>query len=381
MVSTGSDTTATGPSAPSAPSGSSGSSGFDRQRSADFLEVLKGAYQSSMLVLMVDLGRRLGLFDALRAAGPSTSVELAARTGLSERHLREWLAAVAVGGVLAFDGADGRFELPAEHAVWLTGTAHTNLAPMAGLITGLAPRLEDVEESFRHGGGVPYERYRPHFTCSMDAVGRAKYDAMLVPVYLRLAPGIVERLEAGVDVVDVGCGTGHCLNLMAQAFPASRFLGVDFSGEALALARAEAAAMGLGNARFEEVDLSVPDALGVGRFDVVFAFDAIHDQSDPAGVLERVRHALRPGGVFLMLDIKASSHLAENLGDRTNLLLYGTSVMHCMQVSLAGGGPGLGTVWGTELATGMLAEAGFPDVTIHDLPGDPTNCLYVCPTG
>ncbi len=352
----------------------------DRQRSADFLEALKGAYQSSMLVLMIDLGRRLSLFDALRDAGPSTSHELAERTGLSERHLREWLAAVAVGGIVEFDGDTGRFAIPAEHAVWLTGKSHTNLAPMAGLIMGLAPRLEDVEESFRHGGGVPYERYRPHFTCSMDAVGRAKYDAMLVPVYLRLAPGLVERLEAGVDVVDVGCGTGHCLNLMAQAFPASRFVGVDFSAEALALARAEAASMGLGNATFEEVDLSVPDALGVARFDLVFAFDAIHDQSDPEGVLSRIRHALKPGGAFLMLDIKASSHLHENLGDRTNLILYGTSLMHCMQVSLAGGGPGLGTVWGTQLATSMLAEAGFPDVTVHDLPGDPTNCLYVCPT-
>lgn len=352
---------------------------FDRQRSADFLEQLKAAYQSSMLVMMIDLGRRLGLFDAISAAGSVTSTGLAAHTGLSERHLREWLGAVAVGGVVVHDASDASFRLPTEHATWLTGTGYTNLAPMAGLITGLAPRLDDVEASFRHGGGVPYEQYRPHFTCAMDSLGRAKYDAMLVRTYLPLADGLVERLRSGVDVVDVGCGTGHCLNLMAAAFPESRFVGVDFSVDAIGHARAEAEQMGLTNARFDVIDLGTPDALGIATFDVVFAFDAIHDQADPSGVLSRIRHGLRPGGMLAMLDIRASSELADNLADRTNLILYGTSVMHCMQVSLAGGGPGLGTVWGTQLATRMLNEAGFPDVTIHELPGDPTNCLYACP--
>ena len=133
--------------------------------------------------------------------------------------------------------------------------------------------------------------------------------------------------------------------------------------------------MGLTNVAFHEADAAqVPPG-----FDVVFAFDAIHDQADPVGVLQAIRHAVGDHGVFVMLDIKASSNLEENLADPTSLVLYGMSVMHCMQVSLAGGGPGLGTVWGTQLATSMLNDAGFPSVTIHDLEGDPTNCLYVCP--
>jgi SAM-dependent methyltransferase len=352
---------------------------MDRVRAGAFLDQLKASYQGAMLTMMVDLGRRLGLFEALARGGAATSHELAARTGLDERNVREWIGSVAVGGIVEWDGETGRATLPPEHAMWLTGASVTNIAPMSSLLTGLAPRLDDVESAFRSGTGVAYANYRPHFTCAMDMLGRAKYDAMLVSTYLSLDAGLAERLRSGVDVIDVGCGTGHCLNLMAAAFPASRFTGVDFSPDAVEHGREESRAMGLSNASFEVVDLSQRDALPAGAHDVVFAFDAIHDQNDPSGVLARIRSTLRTGGIFAMFDIKASSSLSDNLGDPMNVILYGTSVMHCMQVSLAGGGPGLGTVWGTQLATKMLNDAGFPDVTIHDLPADPTNCLYACP--
>ena len=347
---------------------------LDRALSGAFLERLKSTFQGAVLTMMIDLGHRGGLFEAL-AVGPATSAELAASTGLSERHVREWLAAVTVGGVTTYDPVSGRHALPPEHAMWLTGTVFTNLAPMTGMLTGLGQRIDDVATTFRSGGGVPYASYRPHFTCAMDAMGRSKYDALLVGAYLPKVAGLVDVLRAGARVADVGCGTGHCINLMAQAYPASTFDGYDFSPEAIAMATSEAAAMGLDNATFHVADAT---AVPTG-FDVVFAFDAIHDQSDPAGVLAAIRSALGEHGLFVMLDIKASSVLEDNMADPTTLVLYGISLMHCMQVSLAGGGPGLGTVWGTQLATQMLATAGFPDVTIHDLPGDPTNCIYACP--
>lgn len=349
---------------------------LDQARSGAFLEKMKVSFQGSMLVMMIDLGHRALLFSALSTA-PATVSALAMRTGQSERHLREWLGAMAVGGVVEYDDDTETFTLPPEHALWLTGSSYTNLAPTAGLLTGLAPRIDDVIEAFRTGEGVSYDRYRPHFTHAMDGLGRAKYDALLVRAYLPKAPGLVALLEAGVRAADIGCGTGHCVNLLAAAFPDSTFTGFDIADDAVALGRAEATSMGLTNATFEAVDVlhGLPTD---PPFDVLFAFDAIHDQHDPGGVLSRMRASLRDGGTLFMLDIKASSNLVDNMADPAMIVLYGTSVLHCMEVGLHNGGAGLGTVWGTQLATQMLNDAGFASVAIHDLPGDPTNCLYVC---
>ena len=347
----------------------------DAARSAAFVEKLKATYNAGMLTMMINLGHETGLWEAL-AQGPGTSAELAQRASLSERHVREWLGSVTVGGVVEYDAPSKTYSFPQEHAFWLTGPRYTNLAPMSGMVMGLAQRLDDVAVAFRNGGGVPYDNYRPHFTHSMDVLGRAKYDELLVNAYLPSAPGLIERLSSGVDVADVGCGTGHCLNLMAAAFPASRFVGFDFSSGALELARAEAQRMGLGNVRFDVADVRhLPTDPG---FDVIFAFDAIHDQADPAGVLGRIREALHVDGMFFMVDIKASSHLEDNLAEPATMMMYGMSVLHCMEVSLAYDGAGLGTVWGTQLATAMLHDAGFGDVIIHDIRADPSNCIYVC---
>ncbi len=348
---------------------------LDQVRSGAFLEAMKTAFHGSMLVMMVDLGHRAGLFSAL-SSGPVTVEGLADRTGQSARHLREWLGAMAVAAVVEYDDATGVFTLPPEHAIWLTGSGYTNLAPTAGMFTGLAPRIDDVIEAFRSGDGVSYDRYRPHFTHAMDALGRAKYDALLVRAYLPKAPGLADALRGGIRVADVGCGTGHCVNILAATFPDSSFTGFDIAEDAVALGRAEAATLGLTNSNFEAVD--VRQLPIYPQFDALFAFDAIHDQHDPVGVLARMRAGLKPGGTLFMLDIKASSNLVDNMADPAMLVLYGTSVLHCMQVGLHGGGAGLGTVWGTQLATRMLNDAGFSSVTIHDLPGDPTNCLYVC---
>jgi SAM-dependent methyltransferase len=348
---------------------------FDRARSGAFLEELKTTYRHAMTTMLIDLGGRCGLFDAL-ALAPSTSTELAAQVDMSERQLREWLSAMAVANVLAYEPTTQQFTLPAEHAIWLSGKRSTNLTPMAAMLTGLAPRLDDVEHAFRHGGGVEYAQYRPHFTHAMDALGRAKYDELLVNTYLPKAEGLVDVLTAGCRAADVGCGTGHCLNLMASAFPNSTFVGYDISTEAITLARNEAQAMGLTNVTFETTDvLHLPND---EPFDVLFAFDAIHDQADPAGVLTRIRSALRADGTFFMVDILAATKLEDNIGDLDKVIIYGTSVMHCMQVSLAVGGVGLGTAWGTELAQEMLHDAGFSGIEVFPIERDPSNCIYVC---
>ena len=341
-----------------------------------FVERLKATYQSTMLTMMIDLGHRSGVLAAMRGAGPVTVADLSAASGQSLRHLQEWLSAMAVAGVVDYDAEAQTFALPEEHAMWLTGAVATNLAPMAGMLMGLAQRTDDVVHAFDHGTGVPYENYRPHFTHAMDEIGRAKYNEMLVATYLPKAAGLPDRLRAGADVADFGCGTGHCLNLMGEAFPESRFTGFDISVEALRLAEFEAKEMGLTNVSFVTADVAT--LAREPRFDVAFAFDAIHDQADPSGVLSMIRSSLRDGGELFMVDIKASSYLADNMGDPMNLMLYGISVMHCMEVSLAVGGAGLGTAWGTQLATSMLHDAGFGEVTVHDIERDPSNCIYVC---
>jgi SAM-dependent methyltransferase len=348
---------------------------FDRERSGAFLEELKLTYRHAMTTMLINLGGRCGLFDAL-ATGSCTSAELAGATSMSERQVREWLSAMAVARIVDYDAGTKMFTLPAEHALWLSGKRSTNLTPMSGMVMGLAPRLDDVEAAFRNGGGVSYDHYRPHFTHAMDSLGRAKYDELLVSTYLPKAEGLPARLASGVRVADVGCGTGHCLNLMAAAFPKSSFTGYDISHEAIELGRAEAAAMGLNNAHFDVVDvLYLPNN---EPFDVLFAFDAIHDQANPAGVLSRIRSALTTNGTFFMVDILASSYLENNINEPDKVMIYGTSVMHCMQVSLAVDGAGLGTAWGTELAQEMLQNAGFHHVAIHPIERDPTNCIYVC---
>jgi SAM-dependent methyltransferase len=209
----------------------------------------------------------------------------------------------------------------------------------------------------------------------MDALGRGVLDELLVDAYLPLVPGLPERLAAGARVADVGCGTGHAIALLAAAYPASTFVGYDLAADAIARARSEAAAAGLANARFEVRDAA---RLGVEEpFDVVLVFDAIHDQVAPAAVLERIHAALTPGGTFVMVEPRASSNLEDNLGDPSAPLLYAVSTPHCMTVSLAEGGAGLGTAWGEQAARAMLAEAGFADVTVHEAPGDPLNAVFV----
>ena len=179
-------------------------------------------------------------------------------------------------------------------------------------------------------------------------------------------------------MADVGCGEGHAVNLLARAFPRSSFVGYDFGEEAVAAARDEAAAWGLPNARFEVLDVAL--LAEESAYDLITTFDAVHDQAHPATVLANIRRALRPDGRYLMVDIKASSNLEDNLDLPWASFLYAASTVHCMSVSLGQGGDGLGTVWGLQTAERMVREAGFSEVVVHDLEADPFNAYFVaCP--
>jgi SAM-dependent methyltransferase len=347
---------------------------LDRQRVQDFARKVFGLYTSGILTLMIHLGHRTGLFEAA-AKGPATSDELAARAGLDERYVREWLGAMATRGIVEFEPASRRFTLPPEHAACLTGTSSRNLAAGSQTLPMLAKRLPAILDCFAKGGGVPYADFRPDFTEAMDASWRLLYDGLLIKSFLPLAKGLPERLRAGIRAVDLGCGTGHAINLMAREYPTSTFTGYDLGEDAIERARAEARAMGLTNARFEVMDVTRLPA--EPPFDLVMSFDAIHDQRDPAAVLRCAAAVLAPDGLYFMMEPKASSQLEDNVGNPFAPYLYGISVLHCMTVSLAEGGAGLGTAWGEQTARRMLADAGFTSIEVIDASG-PQNSIYLC---
>ncbi len=327
------------------------------------------------LALMTSLGHRTGLFDAMAALPPSTSAEIASESGLDERYVREWLGAMVTGRFVEHDAAAGTYDLPAEHAVCLTRAASPdNLACTAQWIAVLGGVEDDVVDCFREGGGVPYERFR-RFHDVMAEESAQTVVSSLTGAILPLVPGLVNRLRDGIDVLDVGCGSGRALNHLARTFPRSRFVGYDISDDALGRARSEARTRGASNVQFRHVDAAAIE--DVGAFDLITAFDAIHDQARPAAALKCVRRALRPDGVFLMQDIDAASDVAGNVDHPLGPFLYAISTMHCMSVSLAQGGAGLGTCWGNNLACRMLTEAGFTDVDVRRLEHDIQNAYYV----
>lgn len=334
---------------------------------------LLGIYTGGVLTKLIDIGYQLGLFEGSRA-GPATSEELADRLNLKERYVREWLGAMATSGIYRYDPASTRYSLPEEHAVLLTGDSAQNSAPMSRIIDHFGTHLPRLTACFREGGGIPYSAYRPVFTQCMDDAWRRIFDQLLIPDFIGAVAGLTDRLREGIRVLDIGCGTGHAINVLAREFPRSTFVGYDIAEDAIAQARKEANEMGLSNSSFGVVDVS--RLSGEMNFDLVTAFDAVHDQKAPDEVLRSIKSALAPEGKFLMVDFKFSSRVEDNIANPFAPMYYGISLMHCMPVSLAVGGKGLGTVWGEQTARRMLTEAGFTKIAVLDTPR-PQNYMFV----
>ena len=348
---------------------------LDATRVEEFAGRLVGVVNDSLLALSISMGHQTGLFDTMAALPPSTSEEIARAAGLQERYVREVLGALVTGGIVTYDAAEARYDLPREHAAVMTRAAGVDNLAAFTQFAGLLGRVEqDVVRCFREGGGVPYESF-PTFQRQLGEMTRDTVDATLLTSTLDLVPGLRQRLEEGIDVADVGCGSGYVSNVLGRAFPNSRFVGYDISEEGIAAGREQAAEWGLENVRFEVRDVS---DLGVtDAFDFITTFDAVHDQVAPDRVLHNIAQALRADGVYLCVDIAASSHLEENLDHPLGPTLYTISTMHCMTVSLAHGGAGLGTMWGEQTARRMLGEAGFTDITTERVEGDVFNVYYV----
>ena len=306
---------------------------------------------------------------------PSTSQEIADAAGLQERYVRECLGALVTGKIVDYEPEAKTYVLPKEHASSITRAGGAeNLAAFIQLLPYVGKVEDQIVDCFRNGGGVPYSEYTG-FSEVMHQATAPLFDASLMNEILPLVPELSASLEKGVDVLEVGCGSGHALVLLAKNFANSRFVGYDLLEESIAMGKAAAQEAGLQNVSFEKQDVAT--MTHEGQFDIVVAFDMVHDQARPDVLLSGIARALKPGGTYLMADVKASTFLENNLDHPLGPFFYGVSCMHCMPVSLAYDGMGLGAVWGEEKASEMIQEAGLELLDIKQTDTDPLNNFYI----
>ncbi len=340
------------------------------QRDA-FLERVLASVSGAFDILTLYLGDQLGLDQALAKHGSQTSTELAARTGTQERYVREWLEQQTVTGVLEVENPDAeaserRFHLPSGHAEVLTDRDSLNyLAPLSQMIVGVATPLHQVLNAFRHGGGVPYSAYGKDFREGQAGINRAMFLQELPNDWLPAIPDVHERLLADppARVADIGTGAGWSSIGIAQAYPKVRVDGYDLDAPSIELARANAAATGLnGNLTFHVRDASDPSL--VGRYDLVTAFEAVHDMSDPVGALRTMRKLAGRNGAVIVADERVSDSFTPT-GNDVEWMMYGWSVLHCLPVGMADHpSAATGTVMRTDTLRRYAQEAGFRDVEI-----------------
>lgn len=303
------------------------------------------------------IGDRLGLFKAMAGAGPMTSAGLAAKTGLNERYVREWLRAMVAAEYLDYNASTGDYVMTDEQAFVLANED----SPMfvGGGIHFTTPSLWNVPkimEAFRNGGGISYSELGDEIPVAIERFFGPGYRNFLAKEWLASVPGLTAKLEAGATVGDVGCGCGQSTVAMAKAFPKSRVLGIDFHGPSVERARKLAASHNLGNVEF--VQAPADQIPRDRKYDLVCSFDCIHDMVSPRATLKAIHEALAPDGVYVWSEPNCSADAHENRNP-VGRTFHAISPLHCMTISLAFGGEGLGTVIGEQGARALAREAGF----------------------
>jgi 2-polyprenyl-3-methyl-5-hydroxy-6-metoxy-1,4-benzoquinol methylase len=352
-------------------------SAIDGDKLKETLRSVFGAYSGAVTSAMIHLGDRLGLYRALAGEEQLDSTGLAKKTGLSERWVREWLHQQGAAGLLEYRG-EGSFALSPEAAAVLADESHPAFG--AGFFSHFPQAMQIAErlpEAFETGIGLPYDAFGAEGAVGIERGLAPWFRALLVPMALPKIPGLVSRLEAGAVAADVGCGAGVAMIEMARAFPRSEFHGYDISQHALERGRENARLAKVANVSFH--DARRDPMPGDARFDFVTTFDCLHDMTDPAGAIARIRRGLAPDGLWLIADIKARASYEENVAENPMAaMMYGTSVMTCMSSALSEpGGAGLGTLGlHAALLAEMVAEAGFSRFEPIDF-GHPVNAFYL----
>jgi SAM-dependent methyltransferase len=331
---------------------------IDRAEVEAFAMRAVGDVAAAYTGVMVSLGSKLGLYRAMAGAGPLNAKELAARAGCAERYVREWLNAQAAGGYLAYHAAGDAYELSPEHALVLADEDSPTFIPHAWNIPASMWFDEpQALEAFRTGRGVAWGEHDARMACGVAAFYRNGYRASLVPQWLPALDGVVARLEAGIEVADIGCGHGHSTRLMAEAFPASRFHGFDPHGPSVEEARRAAHAAGLAErVRFETARATDVSDRGYG---LICFFDTLHDLGDPVAAARRAAEVLAPGGTVMLVEPYANDHVEENLSTVGQLYYAASSLICCAHAISEGGRLVLGAQAGPRRLAEVFRKAGF----------------------
>lgn len=336
---------------------------MDRERIAEFLDRFVGLASGATTMALLAVADRTGLLGWLAGSGSGTVEEIAEGARLQDRYVGEILSGLAAAGVVEWDPDTRVFALPPEHALLVASEDSPYF--MGGwfdIIPTLFAQVDGLAEATRSGGGVGFEDFGPDMVRGIDRGNSPSQRVFLIQRWLAAVPGLIDRLTTGIPVADLGCGAGTAAILMAEAFPASHVTGFDTSSESLRVARERSTAPNL-----EFVAIGVESIPVEPPFDLITSFDVIHDLADPLAGLTRIRDALAPDGVYLMMEPNMSSRLENNLDDR-GALTYGISALHCMTQSLARGGEGVGAAWGREMAEDYAHQAGFSSFqTLEDI--------------
>lgn len=346
---------------------------IDQAEVENFLDKVVADTSGLAVTILAALADRLGLFKTMAANGPVTSAELADLASIHPRYAKEWASAMFSAGYLDYDPASETFTLPAAHipvlaeegGPYFVGGTHQ-------MLLGMLDIVDLLQQAFVTGHGIPMSAYGANTWEGMERDMTGVYQANLFQRWIPAMSGVQSMLKRGIDVADIGCGSGQILIMLAKEFPNSRYVGYDLFEPLVARARANAAAAGvLDNVRFEVLDgnSGVP-----GQFDLIITFDVIHDAADPSGLLQSIRRSLRPDGRYICMDVNCSDKLEENTGNLA-ALRYGFSILYCMSTSLADDGVGLGTMGLSETKMRQLCQvAGFGDV--QRLPLDGVHNVY-----
>lgn len=328
----------------------------NEERLNAFLGKAVGDLGAAMSAALVSIGDELGFYKAL-AAGPSTAAELARRTDTNERYVREWLSNQAAGGYVEYDATTQTFSLSPEQAACLADPNGPADLPGAFQIVRDVFHVRDrAVENFRKGTGMEWGEHHPCLFQGTERFFRATYNTNLLSSWLPALDGGVEKLKRGARVADVGCGHGASTILMAQAYPASMFVGIDYHASSIETARQRAKSAGVSNVRFEHADAT---SYNGGKYDMIAFFDCVHDMADPAGAARHARKSLAPDGHVMVVEPFANDRLQDNLNP-VGRVYYGASTLVCVPVSLAKNGPALGAQAGEQqLREVFVDHAGF----------------------